>query len=425
MTLDQTELTRAGEKRRASATPVATRFGRGLIAEVYERFPYAVMVVDSRGRLITANRRGRAILERRDPDNGMTGSCCGLFGCHVRGGPLECCCITELALQTARRLPEIRLDVPAAPTGALWVTAAPLDDAGSAVVFQMRPGSPQDRRARTRPQWPDGRTLRIYALGPMRVESPEGAIGGDWLEQRPGELLRYLVTERQRVVPTEAIASSVWGQTGRNAHNTVRYFVHALRDRLEPCRPKHSQSSFVVCRRGGYALNGERVWVDVDEFEQEVRRGRAAMVAGDRALALERFQRAVDLYRDDFLADEPYEEWAFDERERLRTVAGDTLRTLSALCEHEPYRSASYLERLGGMEPFDNDIHRDLIAAMLRLGRRSRAVRHYRGFRQRVMDAFGDLPDFELADVVAMPDPQVGPDAVPPDAGQTGATSAA
>jgi DNA-binding SARP family transcriptional activator len=416
MTFKQTELTSAGHKQRASAVRVAPRFGRGLIADVYERFPYAIMVVDSRRRLITANCRGREILERRRLASGMTGTCCGLFGCHVRGGPLERCCITELALQTARRLPEIRLDVPAARTGALWVTAAPLDDEGSAVVFQMRPGSPEDRRARTRPQWPDGRTLRIYALGPIRLETPGGVmIGGDWLKQRPGQLLRYLVTERQRIVPTEVIASAVWGQTGRNAPNTVRYFVHALRDRLEPSRTKHSQSSFVVSRRGGYALNGERVWIDVDEFEQEVRRGRVAMAAGDQAFALERFQRAVDLYRDDFLADRPYEEWAFDERERLRALAGDTLSRLSELCEHEPYRSVSYLERLGGMEPFDNDIHRDLIAAMLRLGRRSRAVRHYHGFRQRVMSVFDDPPDFELADVIAMGDPQAGSGAVPPD----------
>jgi DNA-binding SARP family transcriptional activator len=291
------------------------------------------------------------------------------------------------------------LDVPAARTGALWVTAAPLDPEGSAVVFEMRPGSTQDRRARTRPQWTDGPSLRIFALGPMRVETREGAIGGGWLEQRPGQLLRFLVTERHRVVPTEVIASAVWGQTGRNAPNTVRHFVHALRERLEPQRP-YAGSSFVVSRRGGYALNGERVWIDVDEFEQEVRRGRTALASGDRSRAFERFDRAVELYRDDFLADEPYAEWAFPERERLRGLAGDTLRSLSALCEHEPHRSASYLERLGGMEPFDNDVHRDLIAAFLRLGRRSRAVRHYHAFGRRLMGAFGDVPDFDLADIM-------------------------
>ena len=400
MSADPPDRTRNGLKRRAGTARAAPQPGRGLTAEVYECFPYAVMVVDRSGRLITANRRAREILERVGLEDGTTPTCCALFGCRGHG-PLERLCITQLALQTAKRLPEVRLDVPTAPTGALWVTASPLDSDGSAVVYQMRPGSPQDRRTRTRPQWPDGRTLRIFALGPMRVETPAGVIGGDWVEQRPGQLLRFLVTERQRMVPTEVIASAVWGQSGRNAPNTVRHFVHTLRERLEPQRPKHAESSFVVSRRGGYALNGERVWIDVDEFEHEVRCGRAALASGDHALAFERFERAVELYRDDFLADEPYAEWAFDERERLRALAGDTLRALSSLCEHEPYRSASYLERLGGMEPFDNDVHRELIGALLRLGRRSRAVRHYHAFRRRVLGAFGDLPDFELADMIS------------------------
>jgi DNA-binding SARP family transcriptional activator len=400
MSVEGTDRTSFGQQRRAAAARRAGRPGRGLVIEVYELFPYAIVVVDSTGRLITANRHGREILERGEADDGMTETCCGLFGCRRPGGPLERCCITELALQTAKRLPELRLDVPAAPTGALWVTAAPLDAEGSVVVFEMRPGSPHDRRARTRPQWLHGPTLRIFALGPMRVESSAGSLGGGWLEHRPGQLLRFLVTERRRIVPTEVIASAVWGQTDRNAPNTVRHFVHALRERLEPDRPKHTESSFVVSRRGGYALNGERVWIDVDEFEHEVRHGRTALASGDRALALERLERAVDLYRDDFLADDPYAEWAFSERERLRGLAGDTLRWLSELCKNEPYRSASYLERLAGMEPFDNDVHRELIAALLRLGRRSRAARHYDAFRQRLMGAFGDLPDFELADVM-------------------------
>jgi DNA-binding SARP family transcriptional activator len=380
-----------------------TPSGRGLITEVYELFPYAIMVVDTSGHMITANRLARQILDRGDSQGGLPETCCGLFGCRRPGGPLARCCITEMALQADRRLPELRLDVPAAPSGALWVTAAPLDAEGSAVVFQMRPGSPQDRRTRTRPHWLDGPQLRIYALGSLRVESREGPLAGDWLEQRPGQLLRFLVSERHRVVPTEVIASAVWGQTGRNAPNTVRHFVHALRERLEPDRPKHGESSFVVSRRGGYALNEERVWIDVDEFEQEVRGARTALSSLERLQAIERFERAAALYRDDFLADEPYAEWAFIERERLRSMAGDTLRSLAALYEHEPFKSAAYLERLGTMEPFDNDVQRDLIAALLRLGRRSRAARHYHAFRRRLMGAFGDRPDFELGDMLPNP----------------------
>src|SRR5437763_15591126 len=113
--------------------------------------------------------------------------------------------------------------------------------------------------------------------------------------------------------------------------------------------------------------------------------------------------------RDDCLPDDPSADCAFDERERLRMMSCDTLSSLAALYEHEPHKSASYLERLGGMEPFDNDVHRDLIAALLRVGRRSSAARHYNAFRRRLMDSFGDRPDFELADMLPNPPNTVRP----------------
>lgn len=391
---------RRSAKQAAPKSPACP--ARGLITEVYELFPYAIMVTDASGRMITANRRGREIVDRAGVKLGgpAAPTCCSVLGCRKPGGPLERCCITELALSTAKRLPELRLDVPASSTGALWVTAAPLDQEASAVVFAMRPGSPHDRRARTRPQWPDGPRLRIYALGQLRIEGRDGRMSGDWIEQRPGQLLRFLVSERQRIAPTEVIAAAVWAQTDRNAPNTVRHFIHALRERLEPDRPKHGESSFVVSRRGGYALNAERIWIDVDEFEQELRRGRAALAAGDRERAIQRFERAVGLYHDDFLADEPYAEWAFAERDRLRALAADALRTLSVLHQNDPTTSAVYLERLGGMEPFDSDVQRELLAALLRLGRRSRAARHYEAFRRRLFGAFGDLPEFDLGDLM-------------------------
>jgi DNA-binding SARP family transcriptional activator len=376
------------------------RPGRRFLAEVYEHFPHAVMVVAASRQIISANRRARLILDRGDP-GGEVETCCRLLGCRRPGGPLARFCITELALQTGERLPELRLDVPAAPTGALWVTAAPL--AGEAVVFELRPGSVRDRRARRRPQWLDGPQLRVFALGNLRVESREGPITGDWLHQPPGQLLGFLVSERHRVAPVDEIAGAVWGETGRGAMSRVRHLVDTLRDQLEPERPARDGSSFVLARRGGYALNGERVWIDVDEFEQEVRGGVVAIQDDDREEAILRLERAAKLYQDDFLADEPSATWALEERERLRDPAEDMLRSLATLHEDEPFKSASYLERLGRMEPFDNEVHRALIATLLKLGRRNRAARHYLAFRRRLETTFGHGPDFDLSELPPAP----------------------
>jgi DNA-binding SARP family transcriptional activator len=244
--------------------------------------------------------------------------------------------------------------------------------------------------------------LRVFALGDLCVEGPDGSLSGAWLDQRPGQLLRFLVCRRGRVTPADVIAEAIWPHVGAGATNTVRHFVHALRERLEPERPRHAASAFVECRRGGYALRRESIWIDADAFEHEAAEGMAALSANGHAIARDHLQRAAALYQDDFLRDEPYAVWVFAERERLRSIAHSVLQGLAELYVDQPAAAAGYLERLAELEPFDDDVQRQLIAAWLRLGRTSRAVRHYDSFRVRLLREFGARPGFELSQLVEL-----------------------
>ena len=237
---------------------------------------------------------------------------------------------------------------------------------------------------------------RLHVLGPLRVDGPDGRLRGDWIEQRPGELLRFLVCERGRIVPADEIGEALWPRAGPSAANTVRHFVHGLRRRLEPGRCSRAAPSAVVCRRGGYGLDPEHVWVDADEFERQAALGVAAVDHGRLGRGSLHLERALELYGGDFLSDEPYAEWALPERERLRAVACDALRALVSVAGESPERRTEHLQRLAELEPFDDDVHRELISAWLAVGRWSRAARHYESFRVRLLREFGALPQFEL-----------------------------
>src|SRR3954467_12751729 len=371
--------------------------GTGVEADIFEAFPYGILVVEPGGAVLAHNGAAEAILGEGAVSEGVT-RCCELLGCR-RPGPLETICLSEMAAEQRRALPEIRLDLaPVSPTRAAWVTAAPLDAEGTRVLLELRPGDAHDRRRRTEPHWTNGAQLRIYTFGGTRVESSEGSIGGRWLEQRPGQLLKYLLAERHRVVRREEIAETIWPGADRRILGSVRHFVHALRTRLEPDRANRVPSSFILNVQGGYAIDRRHVYIDADDFEDQVRTGLAHLAGGRTALARERLERAMGLYGGDFLADEPYADWAMPQRDALRRLAADALRALVSIARRDGdlEAAAQHIERLGEMEPFDVDVHREVITLCLAPGRRREARRRDPAPPIRVLRTFGEDIDSAL-----------------------------
>ena len=103
---------------------------------------------------------------------------------------------------------------------------------------------------------------------------------------------------------------------------------------------------------------------------------------------------ALRLYRGEFLADDPYADWAFSEREYLRALAGKDLAAMAqmALAGGRFVGATEHLLRLSQLEPFDSHVHQMLIEVCLRRGRRTEALRHYDALRARLHRAFGELP---------------------------------
>ena len=369
---------------------------------ICDRLPYGLVVVDERGEVLSAN---PAALDMgwRSTAEGPPTACHEMFNCRAPDGPCQHGCLAERAVRGAEPLPEIRIDTrPGTPHTAVWVTAAPLG-VGAGAVLHIRPGDARDRRRRSDPHWISGPQLTIKVFGRIRVDSREGPLGGTWLQQRPGQILKYLACERDRVVQADEVAEALWPSTGRQALSSVRHYIHALRDRLEPGRPARAGSSFVVTVRGGYALDRRHVRIDADTFVQAIDDGLRAADRGESDVANELLELAISLYRGDLLEDEPYAEWVMAERDRLRAMATDCLRTLARISlerEADVY-ACKHLERLTQFEPFDTDVHRDYLRVLLSQGRRTEAARRYATFRARLAREFRAEPGFTLADLQA------------------------
>jgi DNA-binding SARP family transcriptional activator len=383
---------------------------------VFADHPYGMLVVDRDGAVVAQNAAARRLLGTLGPklDTPHARIPQGLLSCQAsRSGPRTM--LLDGTLRGDGPLPETRIDLPeGSGVEAAWVTVSPLPATDGLVLVELRPGLRNDRRRRTEPFWAQGAQLRVSTLGRTRVESGEASIGGRWLANRTGQVLKYLVTARHRAVSVDEIAEHLWPQSGARSSQGVRYFIHALRERLEPERAPRAESYFVRSVHGGYTLDLSRVHIDADEFERAIGNGQTALDSSDPRAAVAWFTRASDLYGGDFLADEPYAEWAMAERDRLRTLAADALRALTALAhEHDDVdAAAAHLDRLAALEPYDVDVHRLLIGLCLRRGRRTEALRRYTLLRRRLLNTFGEDLDFTLADLAtdeALPAVQAAP----------------
>jgi len=366
---------------------------------VFDALPHGALLLDAGGSVLSINPLAAELLGDGDGPATPGARCCELLGCGERGSPLESGCLTGLAGRPGEATPEFRVDLTRRPAaGSAWVAARRLAD--GRIVVQVRPGGGTDRPSRaTIASWEPDRHVTIRALGRTEVQVAEVPGDQTWIRQRPGQLLKLLVTERRRAMTTAEIAEALWPGSPSGRTPTVRALVHHLRRRLDG-DAEGEETASVVRLDGGYRLRAERVAVDVDAFEAAARGGLEAR-DGRPAEARKPLENAMALYRGHYMADEAYADWSIRERERLRAVAGEVARALVDLQVGDGRLEAASatVRRLQEIDPFDADVQRRTVALSLLRGRRSEAVRSYDVIRAQMLRNFGEPPEFTLLDV--------------------------
>jgi DNA-binding SARP family transcriptional activator len=373
-----------------------------LAAKLVDHHPAAIVVQDAEGHVVATNRAALRLLGDAVPLRVGTPLGCAILGCRAPGTRLEGACVHELALSHDGPLPPLRIDLPpGAQLDVASVTLMALPDDGLVVTELRREIEHLARERPGFPSWSADPQLRLFVLGRTCVVNGDEVLDGRWINNRSGQILKLLVAERHRSVFCDEIISLLWPPNSSPDTRGVRYFVHELRDQLEPGGAVQPPSSFVLATRGGYALQRRQVWVDADAFETLVTEGCAA-AGHDDDTAQSLIRQGVELYRGDFLADEPYAEWALHERDRLRDLVANALRTLAEIETRRddlPAATATLI-RLSELEPFDIDVHRELFSLLLRRGRRSETLRRYETLRRRMLSMFDEPLDFSLSQLI-------------------------
>jgi adenylate cyclase len=258
--------------------------------------------------------------------------------------------------------------------------------------------------------------LQLVLLGSPQIRWDGVPVAGLNSGKATGLLCYLAVTARPHLRST--LVGLLWGDMPEaSARNNLSKALTFLR----PVVGHHLHIT-----RQEVAFDRERpYWLDVERFEAQVKGTFARTTATQ--VDVERLQRAVDLYRGDFMEGfhvrqaPAFEEWVLARRARLRELALDALHTLAVhyAGQGEAGHAASidYTTRLLALEPWREEAHRQLMLLLARSSQRGAALAQYEVCRQMLAQELGVEPAKETvalyeqirADKLTVPMPSRAP----------------
>ena len=225
---------------------------------------------------------------------------------------------------------------------------------------------------------------------------------------RAAALLAYLALE-SAPQPRQKLIGLLWGHLPEDkARANLRHTLWHLRTRSSLAAS--TSAPLIETTPQTVTFNRQAgCRVDVDEFEaclkRETQIGEQAGSPQNRFALLE---QALELYEGDlldglYIDDSPgFDEWLIVERERLRSLAVQALQRLVGyhLSWGEYKTGIRHANRLLGMEPWQEETHRQLMRLLMLSGQRSAALAQYETCRRVLAEELGIEPATETQTLV-------------------------
>lgn len=224
--------------------------------------------------------------------------------------------------------------------------------------------------------------LRLFGILSLEIEQ-DGVRRPIPLARRSAALLALLALSPGRDVHRSALLEAVWQDDARGGTAAcLNTALWRLRKALAPWTAVHGDA-IVADARGGLRLREHpALRVDVQEFQHRTASPLSRAASDLGPAEVEALADAVPLYRGDLLVDIA-EDWARRERERLRRRFIDTLVWLMqhAMAREDFDEAIRRGRHALELDPLREDIHRELMACLLKRGQRAHALRQFESCR--------------------------------------------
>lgn len=210
------------------------------------------------------------------------------------------------------------------------------------------------------------------------------------------KLFEYFLTFRNKKLLPDTIIDNLLSESDSDdPKNMLRTQIFRLRKIIKMLLPDGIDAEEYIninFTNGYYCLEiGENTVVDIDEFERLILKGDAERTANANS-AIEYYEEAISLYKGLYLSDNAYEVWLVPTRNYYQRLYLKTLYKLFELLKEkgENEEIIALCEKALLSEPYEEEIHINLMEAMLNLGQSKAAMNHYEyalNLLEREMDA--------------------------------------
>ncbi|QWF84129.1 AfsR/SARP family transcriptional regulator [Amycolatopsis sp. CA-230715] len=238
--------------------------------------------------------------------------------------------------------------------------------------------------------------LSFKMLGPLELGT-----GGEWVSirsPRQRTVLAMLLLSPDQVVSVDSLIEAVWSDhppaTGRTQ---IAICVTALRKIF---RAAHHSEEVIATVAPGYRLNDKALRIDAVDFGTFVDEARASARRGEAAAAVEKYTRALDLWRGQALSGvsgysveveaerlEQERLTVFEQRTELKLALGQhraVVGELAALVREHPQRETARAQ---------------LMLAQYRCGQRVEALETFHEGRKHAIETYGLDPGVALREL--------------------------
>jgi len=246
----------------------------------------------------------------------------------------------------------------------------------------------------------DSNTLKIYTLGQFTVMRGGINLTKEYARSiRPWLLFQFLIAHSGRELPGEYIIENLWPETRvKDPQHSLRNLVYRLRRFLgDQNRKEH----YIIYTQGNYSFNTKSdYWFDVNAMEELL--DEAISLSDEDPEKVELLREAFKLYNGEFLPSRPYDEWTINIRNYCQRIF---LKTVVELCHLLQQRRrweevVSVCERALEFEPFEENLHRDYVEALIMCEQKVKAKNHYHQTNSFFQEEVGAELSFDLEELI-------------------------